>query len=260
MHCDLCSVGRYAQCLNYNYLGSRCDGAFAEFVCAPVWNLLDVPDSLTFEEAAMVEPAAVAVHALRRGKLAVGDFVLIFGAGPIGLMLGFWARIMGASRILLTDIDDAKLALARKLHFEDLFNTRQGDPIAWVYDLTGHGADLVVEGSGSSTALEQCPLSARIGGRIVLMGNPLSGMGMSQKAYWEILRKELAIYGTWNSSCCDMPHNERKLALKAMTEGRLDVQPLITHRTDLEGLRAALVMMRNRTAFFNKVMFCDMSP
>ena len=93
-----CEHGKYVQCHNYDYLGSRSDGAFAEYVVAPTENLIAVPSGVTLEEAAMTEPAAVALHAVRRANTSLaGKTVAIFGAGPIGVMTAQWARIMGAN-------------------------------------------------------------------------------------------------------------------------------------------------------------------
>ena len=252
--CPACEVGDYALCEDYDYLGSRSDGAFAEYVCAPTWNLIPVPAGVTIEEAAMVEPAAVAVHALRQGRIDVGDKVLIFGAGPIGLMLGLWARAWGAATVILADIDPRKLEFAKGLGFTDLLSPRDVDPAAWLTERLGNGADLVVEASGSTQAFEQCLLAARALGRVVLMGNPPGDMHLSQKAYWAILRKELTLHGTWNSTYSELPRNEWKLALDYMASGRLQLKPLITHRVGLEALWDALVMMRDGTEFSNKVM------
>jgi L-iditol 2-dehydrogenase len=256
--CAPCSTGAYAQCENYDFLGSRCDGAFAEYVCAPAWNLLPIPESVSFEEAAMLEPAAVALHALRQGPIDVGDTVLVFGAGPIGLMLGMWARNSGASSVLLADIDQTKLDFANRLGFGDIFNpSTQGSVSDWLHERTPQGADLVIEASGSSAAFEQCMLSARTFGRVVLMGNPAGEMKLSQNGYWAILRKELRVSGTWNSVYCDFPRNEWRLALDGMASGGIDVKPLITHRVGLDGVYGALTMMRDRSEFHNKVMFVD---
>ena len=252
--CAQCEIGAFAQCEDYDYLGSRSDGAFAEFVCAPVWNLVMLPGGLSFEEAAMAEPAAVAAHALRRASVDLGDSVLIFGAGPIGLMLASWATIWGAGKVLLADIDEAKLEFARRLGFDLTHNPRQGDTVEWVKGLTGRGADIVIEGSGSSLALEQCTPAARTFGKVVLMGNPAGEMKLSQKAYWSIMRHELQVLGTWNSSYSGLPKNEWQLSLDFMASGRLEVEGLISHRVGLEGLKDAMAMMRGRTEFFNKVM------
>jgi len=252
--CPLCEIGAYAQCEDYDYLGSRSDGAFAEYVCAPIWNLIPVPENVSFEEAAMVEPAAVSAHALRQAGIDLGDVVLIFGAGPIGLMLGMWAGIWGAAKTLLLDIDEDRLGFARGLGFEQVFNPSRGNAIDWLKGIAPHGADLVVEASGSLAAFEQCMLSARPFGRVVLMGNPAGEMKLSQKAYWAILRNELKVRGTWNSIFSALPDNEWELALDCMASGRFDVKPLITDRVVLEELPEVLVMMRDRTAFHNKVM------
>lgn len=253
-HCAACEIGAYAQCEDYDYLGSRCDGGFAEYVAVPVWNLLAVPMELSIEEAAMVEPAAVAVHALRQAGLGVGDSVLVFGAGPIGLILGLWARALGAGKVLLADIDLERLRFARSLGFDHLHDATQGDTADWAMRKTGRGADVVIEGSGSADAFEQSVLAARPFGRVVLMGNPSGEMKLSQEGYWAILRKELRVSGTWNSTYAELPRNEWKLALDYMADGRLPLGKLITHRTGLDGLFEHLVMLRDRKSFCNKVM------
>lgn len=251
--CASCEIGAFAQCEEYDYLGSRCDGAFAEYVTAPVDNLLELPRDVSLEEAAMAEPAAVAAHALRRAGVDIGDQVLIFGAGPIGLMLGKWAELWGAEKVLMVDIDIAKLRFARAQGFLHLFDGK-GNVEEWVKKKTGRGADVVIEGSGSTAAFEQCMGAARAFGAVVLMGNPAGPMTLPQDAYWAILRKELRVLGTWNSSFAALPRNEWRLALDFMASGKLNVTPLITHRTRLEGLNGKLGMMRDRSEFFNKVM------
>lgn len=256
--CGPCLVGAYAQCEAYDYLGSRSDGGFAEYVRVPEWNLVPVPGGVSLEEAAMTEPAAVAVHALRQGGIDIGDTVAIYGAGPIGIMLALWARAWGAGRVLLVDIDSNKLDFARDLGFDNTCNGRDTDAPGWVRQAAGGaGADVVVEASGSSAAFEQCMLSARPFARVVLMGNPSGEMKLSQEGYWAILRKELKVIGTWNSTYGVMPRDEWRLSLEYMASGRLDLKPLITHRVALEELPGALAMLRDRTSFANKVMYVN---
>jgi len=256
--CGPCSVGAFAQCENYDYLGSRSDGAFAEYVRVPVWNLLPLPPDLSLEEAAMVEPAAVAAHALRRASVELGDSVLIFGAGPIGLLTALWAKASGAAKILLVDIDVERLRFARKIGLLHLLDASKAGVSEWVRKKTEEqGADIVVEASGSAAALEQAMLCARTFGKVVLLGNPGGPMALSQDAYWAILRKELTLTGSWNSSFNDVPRNEWKLAIDYMAAGKLDVKPLITHRVPLEGLWDHLLLMRDRTTFSNKIMFVN---
>lgn len=255
--CPMCEIGEYAQCTDYDYLGSRCDGGFAEYVRVPVWNLLFLPDGVSVEEAAMTEPAAVAVHALRQAGIDIGDRVLILGAGPIGLMVGMWARAWGAGKVMLVDIDPQKLEFAQSLGFTDICNSAEDDLAAWVKDLTDEGADLVIEASGSTVALEQCMLTAKVFGNVVLMGNPAGDMCLSQQAYWAILRKQLKLHGTWNSSYSKIARSEWQLTLDFMASGRIDVKPLITHRVGLDGLFDRLKSIRDRTEFSNKVLYLN---
>ncbi|MDO8685697.1 MAG: galactitol-1-phosphate 5-dehydrogenase [Clostridiales bacterium] len=256
MKCEACQIGEYAQCKDYNYFGSRCNGGFAEYIAVPVWNLVMTPDILSYEEAAMAEPAAVAIHALRQAGIEIGDNVAIFGAGPIGLMLGQWAEAWGAGKVLLVDIDEGKIAFAKEMGFQYVWNSKDGDPVKWITEMTGdRGADLAIEGAGVSSSLEQCLGCVRPFGRIVAMGNPAGDMKISQKAYWELLRKQLKISGTWNSSFVSLPKNDWDLAIFAMAQNRINAKPFITHRFSLEQCNEALLMMRDRTAFFNKVMF-----
>lgn len=86
------------------------------------------------------------------------------------------------------------------------------------------------------------------------MGNPLREITLSQKAYWELLRKQLNLLGTWNSSYSDLPLNDWKQSIRSMEQGKLDVKPFITHRLTLEQCPDALAMMRDKTEFYNKVM------
>jgi len=252
--CPPCDIGAYAQCENYDYLGSRSDGAFAEYVRAPVSNVVEVPESVSQEEAAMTEPAAVALHALRRGNFEQGDRVLIVGAGPIGILLAQWARAGGAGQVLLADIDVEKLRFAKKLGFSHGFDATQGGVSAWAQKKTGDGADLVIEASGSAAACGEALQAARPFGTVVLLGNPAGAMVLEQHAYWAILRKELTVVGSWNSSFSPLPKNEWKQTLEALASGRLDVAPLITHRTNLDGLWNHLQMLRNRSELAIKVM------
>lgn len=253
--CAACAGGHYAQCADYDYLGSRSDGGFAEYVTAPLWNLLPVPDAVSWEAAAMVEPAAVALHAVRQAGLKPGNAVLIFGAGPIGLLVALWARQQGAGTVLLADIDAARLAFAQTLGFDQVCNVRGQDVRAWVVEQTGAGADAVFEATGASAAFEQAQYCARAFGTVVLVGNPAGGMALSQDGYWQILRKELRLRGTWNSVYGVPEGDEWKAALEAMASGALTVEPLVTHRVALAALPGVLARMRDSGSEFCKTMY-----
>jgi len=253
----MCEIGQYALCRNYNYFGSRCDGGFAEYVAVPTWNLVIADERISFEEMAMAEPAAVSLHALNQAGVAFGDVIAVFGAGPIGLMLAEFAKAWGASKVILLDIDVKKLDFALKLGFKYVINCGQEGYTQEVMDITeGRGVDLCVEGSGASSAFAGCLKIIKPNGHVVLMGNPLSDMNLSQKDYWEILRKQLCLHGTWNSSYTQQK-NDWQAALDAMADGKLDVARFITHRFSLDRCKTAFGLMKDKNEFYNKVMFIN---
>ena len=235
--CNSCELGNYAQCKDYNYFGSRCDGGFAEFISVPFWNIVIAPEELSFEEIAMAEPCAVALHSLEKADFKMGSTVCVFGAGPIGIMIGKWARLKGAGSVVLIDIDEKKVEFAKKLGFETQ---------------TSELYDIVIEGAGVSASFENAMKAAKPFGTVILMGNPAREMTLSQTGYWEILRKELVLRGTWNSSY-NSSVNSWKTALSNMKN--LDVYPLISHRYELSQCNKAFDLMNNKKEYFNKVMF-----
>ncbi len=255
--CPACEEGKYVQCLDYDYLGSRSDGAFAEFVTAPTRNLVRVPSKVSLEEAAMTEPAAVALHAIRRGGgTTVGETVVIFGAGPIGLMAAQWARSLGASQVILFDLQKEKIQQARGLGFDLAFNSKDQDPLQRVLELTDDvGADLAIEGAGVPQTMVQALSITKRGGRVVLLGNPSRDVTVPASILSQVMRREVTIYGTWNSdySACGNRDDWRDV-LEAISTGHLDLKPLITHRVNLTEAFEMLKSMRDQKEFYSKVL------
>lgn len=251
-----CETGNYAQSEGYDYLGSRSDGAFSEFVVAPTRNLLRVPDNVSLEEASMTEPAAVALHAVRRGRVRLGDTVAVFGLGPIGLMVAQWLKASGAGKILLFDVLDEKLDVARNLGFNQVFNSRNVDPVETVNSLTeGHGVHVAIEGAGVPPTMIAAMQSTRRSGRVVLLGNPNSDVTIPAALISQCMRREIEILGTWNSDFSVYSDDDDwRTVLSAMSSGTLNLKPLITHQIPISQGIEALEMMRDQSAFFNKVL------
>ncbi len=254
--CAYCQIGEYAQCDSYDYLGSRSDGGFAEYAAAPADNLITIPENVDFDCAAMTEPASVALHALRRSGVDAGDNVAILGAGTIGIILAQWARICGAGRVFVADVVDEKLDVARGYGFNDCINAAREDTVEWIVAETdGRGADICIEAAGTAVTFEQSLRIVRKLGKVVLMGNVSGDVVIPERTASAILRGQLTIYGTWNSSFTAVPKNEWRTALQFMSSGALNLKPLITHRFKLDQVNSAFDMMYNRQEFFNKVMF-----
>ena len=255
--CASCELGNYVQCSDYDYYGSRRDGAFAEYVSVPPRNLLPVPDGVSMEAASMTEPAAVALHALKRtGGSFVGETVVVFGAGPIGLMAAQWARMMGAAQVVVFDLVAEKLEMAHKLGFQLAFDPRQANPIEKINELTGgFGAEVCVEAAGVPVTLTQAIAAARVCGRVVIMGNPSADVTLSVGLISQAMRRELDIFGTWNSAFSAAGNNDDwRTVLSAVASGAVDLDSLVTHRVPLKDSFNALVMMRDQTEFFSKVL------
>lgn len=251
-----CEEGKYAQSDGYDYLGSRSDGAFAEYIVAPERNLIRVPDNVSLEEAAMTEPAAVALHALRRAQVRLGDTVAIFGLGPIGFMVAQWARAMGAASIALFDILPEKLALARELGFEHVYDSRETDAESAIHALTGdRGVHVAIEAAGVPPTMLAALKVVRRSGRVVLLGNPNNDVTIPAPLISQIMRREVDIVGTWNSDFSVFGDDDDwRTVLAAMASGQLNLKPLITHKLPLTKGVAALEMMRDQSEFFAKVL------
>ncbi len=237
--CEMCQVGKYVMCTDYDYMGSRRDGGFAEYVVVPsAWHFVMSENPETPMEAlCMAEPTCVAQHAIRKSRLSAGEGVIIFGAGPIGILAARWAEIFGASSILLVDIDDEKVRFAQERGFQAV-NSQRVEPERAFRELSGGAyADAVIEGTGFGSVLEECIACVRPMGRIVLLGNPIQeNSAISRKAHSGILRKELQIFGAWNSNYAPFPINEWRYTVELLDSGRLQTADLITHRCRLEEL------------------------
>lgn len=256
--CEFCQSGYYAQCENYSYFGSRTDGGFEEYLVVPLFNLVLLEDHVSYEEGAMVEPATVAQHVVNKAEVSVGDNVVIYGAGPIGVMVAQWAQINGAGKVLLIDIDPTKVAFARELGFTNVCNSQEQDAESFIIEtLSGKLADAAIEATGSSAAFDQCAKSIRTFGRVVLLGNPHSDMVLKQKTYDQFMRKEGSIVGMFNSIYKHFPKNEWQVTAQAIANKQLMLKPLVTHKVLIEDLIEAFDMIHEKKEFYNKVLMVD---
>jgi L-iditol 2-dehydrogenase len=256
-NCGPCERGQYRQCKCYNYLGSRSDGAFAEYVVAPVRNLIRVPDNVSLEEAAVTECAAVALHALRRaGNCSVGECVTVFWAGPIGLMVAQWAKAMGVCRLVLFDVVNQKLELARSLGLAHVYHAKECDSVDVVDELTGgFGAHVAVDAAGVPHSIRNAIQTAGRNGRVVLLGNPADGVTLPRSLISQMMRREVNIMGTWNSEYRVVGREDDwHTTLSAMSTARIDVKPLISHKVALRNAFDALKLIRDRKETYCKVL------
>lgn len=253
--CAPCKEGSYELCRNYNYLGSRCDGGFADYVLVPIWNLLPLPEGISFEEAAMLEPVCVARHAIGRLPKVEGKTVCIFGPGTIGMLMAQWLQILGAADVMLAGTKQEQADLAEKLGIHKFCNVKKQNVEEFILENTkGQGVDIAIEGVGSNETLTRCLQVVKPGGDLLMVGNPHGDAQIEKSAFWQILRKQLKIYGTWNSSYHGGLDSDWTEALKAIESGKLKPELQITHRLAFDELHKGLKIMKERKEFYNKVM------
>lgn len=242
--CQQCKEGHYEMCSNYDYVGSRRDGGFAEYVAVPVWNLVELSDEISFEEAAMMEPLAVALHAIKIANVKNGDTVAIIGTGMIAFAAAQWAKKLGAAEVIVVGRSESKRKIAENI---------PGIGYA-TFENCKEEFDVVLEAVGSNSAIDTAINMVKAGGRLVLMGNPGGEIDLNQNTYWRILRKQLHIAGTWNSSYeknrdCDW--SEVKSALE---NHEIKASALISHFYQQDDLKVGMALMHDHKEPYCKVM------
>lgn len=253
--CNSCLKGDYQLCENYNYLGSRCDGGFAEFVAVPEWNLMELPENISYEEAAMFEPAAVAVHALKKADNVLGKHIAITGTGTITSILIQICISAGAAKVYVLGRNKEKINYLKNLFPEAVFlNTDDSDIDVQVSNFVKNDFDIAIEGTGNSRMLELLFNFSARNATIITMGNPSDSISLSQKGYWNILRKEFTVKGTWNSSYGISSKNDWKTVLELLMNKKLNLKSLITHRLQLNELLDGIHKMNDKNELFNKIM------
>ncbi len=345
MECPQCQSRHYEMCENYDYLGSRCDGGFADYVVVPVWNLILIPDEVTDNEAAMLEPMCVAVHAMRKAGLGLramcfegnadvkeqllpesctgakeqspsglhtgakeqspsglhtgakeqllpgsctgaeeqlpsgqrddaNKSIVICGLGTIGLLLAMFLKDAGYKNVLCIYNKDIQRVMLLEMGYsaDNLWDYRTGDPAGFIRERTTRhaftgaaqshslsdgasasaipsrnsrdgasatsipsrnsgdgsnatsiqnktpGADVYFECIGTSEAYERAVSFAAPLGTVVLVGNPASDMSLKREVYWKILRNQLKLVGTWNSSFYGNPFDDKRANNRAYTK------------------------------------------
>jgi len=229
--CDFCRQGRINLCENRRVLGVSCGeyrqhGAFAQYVAIPERVLHQVPDSMPFEHAAMVEPLSIAFHAVRRAQPTAGNRAVVVGAGLIGLLLVQSLRLAGCAQIIAVDIAPGKLDLARTLGATDTVDSGKAGALERIIDLTdGRGADCVFEAVGIAPTVDLAIRSARKGSSVTLVGNVSPTVEFPLQV---CVTREITLYGSC-ASCGDYPD-----CVKAIANGQIDVAPLISAIAPLE--------------------------
>ena len=250
-NCEYCKDGLFSLCESYNYYGSRTDGAMANFIKVKAGNLLKLPDGVSYEAGAMVDPAANAVHGLWRGNVSKGDTVVVAGLGAIGLFAVQIAKEMGAERVIAIDIYDEKLAVAKEVGADLTINSKTEDPIAILAD---QSIKCVLDTSGSPIAQNQAVAICGKRGKVVFLGISNEELILSKAAVDRLLRYEICVTGSWNSFSNPFPGKEWTYSIELMAQGKVKVEPLISHRFPIEETPEVFQKIKKKQLVFNKIL------
>lgn len=240
--CSYCLSGRSNLCQNMLFYGSAArmphvQGAFCDFVIARADQCHPIPRSMPFATAAMAEPLAVALHAVKRAGDVMGRRVMIAGAGPIGLLVALAAKQAGAAEIGIFDLADAPLEKALQIGVDAVYKVGGDDPLK-PFEANKGVFDLAFEATGALPALSSLLRVTRPGGRVVQIG--MLPQGEVAVAANLLMAQEIDYLGSFRF------HEEYKMAVDFLTSGKIDVGPLITGTFDLEDAKQAFEAAADR--------------
>ncbi|WHY83947.1 2,3-butanediol dehydrogenase [Neobacillus novalis] len=167
--CDACTRGYYNQCSQVGFVGLHRDGGFAEFVLVDEHMVHVLPENVSFEEGALIEPTAVSFYAVKESKLKAGNSVAIFGAGPIGLLTLLSAKAAGASKIIAVDLSEERLEKARDLGATTILNGANENLVEEIMELTNGGVDVAYECAGAQATITNAVASVKQGGQVMVL-------------------------------------------------------------------------------------------
>jgi len=236
-HCLQCRTGNSHICRNTRIIGVDRDGAFAEYIVMPETNVLPL-DGIPTEVGAIMDPMGNAFHTVLTAEIP-GSTVFVVGCGPIGCFAVGIARAAGATKVLASDVNPKRLALAQKMGAHVTINAAKDDVVKTVVAETGgEGADVVCEMSGVPSALHQAFACVSLGGRVQLLGIPTTQVPIDFAT--EIICKGITIYGVIGRKMYQTWHLMRRF----LTSGQFDPRPVITHKFPLAKIDDALAAIR----------------
>jgi L-iditol 2-dehydrogenase len=247
--CHRCREGRYNLCereVTFMATPGLIHGAFREYLTWPADFLFKLPESMSLEDGAMVEPLAVGIHACRRGGIAPGQSAAVIGAGPIGLLAAQAAAAYGAHPVMVTDVIAPRVKRARQLGFIAV-DAKAEDAIAALRrETNGGGPDAVIETAGTISTMQQAMRAVKTGGVVVLVGLPPEDE--ATLPIMDLLQREYDIHSVFRYANCYLP------ALSLIAAGKIALEPLRTHTFDLDHAEEAIQTTIEQKAEAMKVM------
>jgi L-iditol 2-dehydrogenase len=231
--CEFCKTGRYNLCPDVAFMATPpYDGAFTEYIVSPEDFTFKIPDTMSFDEAALMEPLAVGVYASERSRIKPGMTAAVLGLGPIGMVVAQAAKAYGASRVIGTDVVEYRLNKAQSFAVDNAFNATNSDLEEAIFADLGGRPDIVFETSGNGASIAMTTSLVKTGGTVVMIG--MSPKDLMPINHGQISGKELTVLGIFRYA------NMYPKAIELVKSGEIDVKSLVTKEFNLEKTQAAL--------------------
>ena len=245
--CEACRSGNWRYCKDFEEIGFKKPGAYAEYIDVPVVGLVELPDALPFEHAALAEPMGVALGVFEKAEPKIGKTCLIYGAGSIGLCCLSVAKSLGLRKIVVVATTSDRLSIAKEMGADFVIATREQDILEEMKKIHPEGTDYIIEATGIEQCISESLKLCKKGGTVVLAGY---GRGKIMNIRIDDIHiNNLKLIGAGNN------WNQHKKAIEFMADGKADLGLLVTEQLPLADFQKALDDARRRPAGFVKAVF-----
>ena len=229
--CDDCQNGNYSLCKNYSFIGSRQQGSNADYLVIPERNAVPFDQSISYEQGAMFEPSTVALHGLKLNDYKGGEYVAVLGCGTIGIFTAQLAKIFGAKKVVVFDISDERLALAKRMGADEVVNTLKENYMEEAKAITGgKGYGYVFETAGQVPTMHMAFELAGNKANVCFIGTPHVDLTFTPKMWENMNRKEFKLTGSWMSYSAPFPGKEWELTAHYFATGQLKYDPEFVYK------------------------------
>lgn len=226
LRCDDCQRRNYSLCKHYTFIGSRIQGSNAEYVVLPEQNVVAFDKSIPYEQGAMFEPSTVALHGIYQNQYQGGEYVAVLGGGTIGMFTMQWSKIFGSRKVVVFDINDERLELAKRLGADAVVNTSQEGYLESAKELTnGEGFAYVFETAGQIPTMHMAFELAANKAHVCFIGTPHVDLSFTPAMWEQMNRKEFYLTGSWMSYSAPFPGKEWSLTAHYFATGELKFDP-----------------------------------
>lgn len=226
MKCDDCQQGNFSLCNHYSFIGSRQQGSNADYVVVPEQNAVPFESSVPYEQGAMFEPATVAIHGVFQNDYHGGEYVAILGGGTVGMFTMQWTKIFGSKKVVVFDISEERLELAKRLGADEVINTRDEGYMEKAMAITGgKGYGFVFETAGQVPTMHMAFELAANKAHVCFIGTPHENLTFTPAQWENMNRKEFKLTGSWMSYSAPYPGREWDLTAHYFATGQLKFDP-----------------------------------